>query len=53
MKGSQLRSPLRSPLYPRLAQGTRIVLILAFVWELAVFDPVGALAIRRGRGRLS
>ncbi len=45
MKGSPSRSPLRSPLYPRLAQGTRVVLALAFVWELIVFDPVGALAI--------
>ena len=41
MKGS----PLRSPLYPRLAQGTRVVLVVAFVWELVVFDPVGVLAI--------
>ena len=46
MKGS----PLRSPLYPRLAQGTRVVLVLAFVWEFVIFDPVSALAIPRGGG---
>jgi hypothetical protein len=48
-----IRSPLRSPLYPRLAQGTRVVLVPVFEWEFVAFDPVGALAIRRGGGTVS
>jgi VanZ family protein len=35
---------MRSPLYPRLALGARVLLGLALVWELITWDPVGALS---------